>query len=132
MTERDEAVILHPDVKLEDVRDAWDANECFGRGRGTAAGRGYNTERLAAAVLSPGGEFISWSKENWYDTFCADDNLSFYAECKSCVYEYPSGQYARFRIWRDNHLKLLRKAETTALNYRFVVYFFVVYACVLV
>ena len=50
-----ESVIQNPEIKLEDVRSRRNANSHTGRGTETAAGRGYNTERLANAVLSDRG-----------------------------------------------------------------------------
>lgn len=44
--------VVHPDLTLGDVREHDSTNECSGRGSETAAARGYNTERLAAAVFS--------------------------------------------------------------------------------
>ncbi|WP_277542885.1 hypothetical protein [Haloarcula laminariae] len=119
-------IVQHPEKKLEDVRDVWDGNECDGRGRSTAAGRGYNTERLAGAVLDTEGDFFSYTSEDWYDTFASSKDMYTHAECKSCVNRYPSGAYGRFRIWRHHHETLVAKA-TQSTEQNCYPYFLVVY-----
>lgn len=122
--------IPNPEFRLETIRKNPSANQCGGRGRSTAASRGYNAERLASAVLDPESSIDNFSNENLYDVYI-DESLSphadsIYVECKSCVYRYPSGGYGRFRIWEDNHLEFLNKKESSSDEHIFA-YFFVVY-----
>jgi len=121
-----ETLVQHSEKKLEDVRNSLAGNECDGRGRSTAAGRGYNTERLAGAVLGVDGNFIAYTDRSWYDTFALNENVSPRVECKSCVYRYPSGGYGRFRIWQQHHHTLLGWDLRTP-DERVYLYFFVVY-----
>lgn len=127
MSKADEPIVQHPDVRLEDVRGEWKANECTGRGEGTAAPRGYNTERLAGAVLDPDRSFVAFSNQQWADTYIGiDREVPIWVECKSCIYRYPSGGYGRFRIWRKHHSRLYY--ESAVSNWpAHAVYFFVVY-----
>lgn len=127
MTEIFKTIVQYPEKKLEDVRESLTGNKCSGRGRETAAGRGYNTERLAGAVLATDGVFLSDSHENWYDTYAPGENTSSRIECKSCVYRYPSGAYGRFRIWRHHHLAFVADSEQFRSENRLWLYFFVVY-----
>jgi hypothetical protein len=127
MTEPPENILNHPNIKLEDVRDTWEGNECLGRGRSTAAGRGYNTERLASAVIGLRCWFVVIPTEDWYDTGTEiDEEWSARVECKSCIYRYPSGAYGRFRIWKHNHDRLIETAKDWGSDTLFL-YFFVVY-----
>ena len=127
MTEPPEKVLNHPGIRLEDVRETWEGNECAGRGRATAAGRGYNSERLANAVLSLKCYFTVSSDENWFDTFTRiDDEWSAHVECKCCVDRFPSGSHGRFRIWKHNHDQLIETAERWSCDTLFL-YFFVLY-----
>jgi hypothetical protein len=123
-----DSIVRHPDLKLEDVRNEWTANTYTGRGTKTAAGRGYNTERLAKAVLGEYEHFLlSGAKDSWFDTFISREQDYLRVECKSCVNRYPSGPFGRFRIWRKNHAKMAYRAETFADSRQYL-YFFVVYA----
>lgn len=127
MTEPPENILNNPDIRLEDVRETWSGNECTGRGRATAAGRGYNSERLANAVLSLRCWFTVSSDEDWFDTFTKiDDEWSAHVECKSCVNRFPSGSHGRFRIWKHNHDQLFETAEEWPCGTLFL-YFFVLY-----
>jgi len=120
-------VLQSPEIRLEDVRKEWQANRCYGRGRETAAGRGYNTELLANAVLDPETLFLAFSQERWYDAFVTQEEERYCkVECKSCVNRYPSGAYGRFRIWRDHHRSLVEVANNQMDNTLYL-YFFLVY-----
>ena len=130
MTDSSNGIVRQPEMKLEDVRNARNGNKCSGRGRETAAGRGYNTERLARTVLDKDGVFLSWSADTWYDNFVTVDELTFLVECKSCVYQYPSETYGRFRIWRTHHRKLVAESAEGSPRGRVPLYFFVVYRVV--
>lgn len=121
------SVVENPDLKLEDVRDQWNSNTYTGRGTETAAGRGYNAERLAKAVLDEDGYFfLSGVKDSWFDTFVIGDQNHIRVECKSCVNRYPCGPYGNFRIWQKNHTRMVQEAEND-LDSRPYLYFFVVY-----
>ena len=126
MTDSSQPIVQHPETKLEDVREAWGGNECTGRGRSTAAGRGYNTERLARAVLDTDGGFVAYANRCWYDTFVNGENVYSRIECKSCVYRYPSGGYGQFRIWQHHHHRLFGQSQISSEEH-FYGYFFVVY-----
>ncbi len=126
MTDIPNTIVQHPEKKLEDVRETRAGNECDGRGRATAAGRGYNTERLAGAVLDTNGDFFSYTFEKWYDTFASNKDTYSHVECKSCVCRYPSGAYGRFRIWRHHHETLVETAAQS-IDQKVYIYFFVVY-----
>ena len=121
-------LVQNPDVKLEDVRKDLYGNRCTGRGADTAAGRGYNVERLAKAVFESYGFFVLSSHEDsWFDTFVSESPGCLRIECKSCVYRYPSGAFGRFRIWRKNHRLLLGMNKAWAEDDKDYLYFFVVY-----
>lgn len=122
-----DSVVQNPDIKLEDVREKCHANRCTGRGGATAAPRGYNTERLASAVLDPEMSFFPYTKENWADTYVgADREVPAWVECKSCIYQYPSGGYGRFRIWKKHHKALYHYFVGCKRDVH-VLYFFAVY-----
>jgi hypothetical protein len=119
-------LIEHPTISLEDVTGT--VPSCEGRGRATAAVRGYNTERLANAVFDPSPIFIAVSSNPFYDTYAeGSQGVSVRVECKSCVHRYPSGQYGRFRIWQTHHDQLRETAESWNLEGTKFLYFFVVY-----
>lgn len=123
-----DSIVRRPELKLEDVRNKWMANTYTGRGTETAAGRGYNAERLAKAVLGESGDFyLSGAKDSWFDTFVSGDQNYVRVECKSCVYRYPSGPFGRFRIWRKNHTQMVQQSEKFSDICQYI-YFFVVYA----
>jgi hypothetical protein len=120
-----DSIVRRPDLKLEDVRHRWKANTYTGRGTETAAGRGYNTERLAKAVLNEDKLFyLSSVKDSWFDTFVSGAQNYVRVECKSCVYRYPSGPFGRFRIWRKNHNEIVQQGRSDSRQH---LYFFVVY-----
>jgi hypothetical protein len=122
-----DSVVRRPDLKLEDVRTEYYGNTITGRGTETAAGRGYNTERLANAVFGESGDFyLSAAKDSWFDTFASGEQKYVRVECKSCVHRYPSGPFGRFRIWRKNHTELVWQAKQFS-NLCQYLYFFVVY-----
>jgi hypothetical protein len=122
-----DSIVRRPDLKLEDVRYKWKANTYTGRGTETAAGRGYNTERLAKAVLGEDGFFfLSSVKDSWFDTFVSGEQNYMRIECKSCVYRYPSGPFGRFRVWRQNHTRMVKEVEDSLDSEQYL-YFFVVY-----
>jgi hypothetical protein len=116
--------IENPNLSLEDVRS--DGDRCYGRGRSTAAVRGYDAEKLANAVLDERARFTPESWSPWYDTVALADEGVCNIESKSCVYRYPSGPYGRFRIWKKHHdtLTRFRLPERSPAS---VAYFFVVY-----
>jgi len=125
--------VPNPELRLEDVREEPTANRCNGRGRSTAAARGYNVERLAYAVLNTNGFFYLQSDHDlgWYDTHVIGSLDPFpenpiNVECKSCVYRYPSGGYGRFRIWQKNHTAFECLSQIDIFN-RDYAYFFLVY-----
>lgn len=123
----DSSFVQHPSIKLEDVRENFEANQATGRGGETASSRGYNAERLAGAVLSERCSFHSWSDQSHYDTFVTPtDGVCGRVECKSCIYRYPSGGYGRFRIWEHHHGVLSHMAENWSDTASYL-YFFVVY-----
>lgn len=130
-TDEPHGVVCNPDVKLEDVRESDFGNVCSGRGGATAAGRGYNTEKLANAVLDIDQFFIPFSDESWYDVFISTRSTSDPSYCqtesKSCIYRYPSGGYGRFRIWKQNHDKLYAKSNEEYPDNVNYLYFFLVY-----
>jgi len=124
--------IVHPEIKLEDVREAENANVCDGRGRSTASGRGYNAERLANAVFSDRGLILRWSVRPHVDAYISGE-VPYYVEVKSCVNRYQSsnrdlGRYGEFRIWWLHHTRL--KLENSIYDSRTAIYFFVVYTVV--
>jgi len=123
MSESSDSVVEHPDVRLEDVRKNMHGNECTGRGGRTAAPRGYNAERPAEAVLNARRWFFSTHLGEEFDNYIIESKLR--VECKSCVNRYPTGPYGRFRIWWNNHKKLLSIAEYSSPDS--CLYFFVVY-----
>jgi hypothetical protein len=119
-------LIESPTVSLEDVTG--NVPTCDGRGRSTAAVRGYNSERLAYAVFDSSSIFIAVSSHPFYDTYAkGDQDVSVRVECKSCVHRYPKGQYGRFRIWKTHHDKFQETAETWHEDEAKFLYLFVVY-----
>jgi hypothetical protein len=120
-----------PEIKLEDVRRGIGTNTCYGRGRKTAAARGYNAERLAYAVLDGHGVFIRVSQKSWIDTI-AEPNMNqpgYNVEAKCCVDRYQKqdggqGRYGMFKIWKPHHDKLLNDTKLAVAD---PIYFFVVY-----
>jgi hypothetical protein len=129
MNNNDLSVFKRPGLKLEYVRQKSEGNFCNGRGKGTAAGRGYNAERLAGAVFGPYRIFSTVSPDSWYDNFShrPSDEIYIRAEVKSCVYRYPSGRYGEFRIWKQNHDKFVKTARNWSGDRTRFIYFFVVY-----
>lgn len=123
MSKQVDSIVQNGHIKLEDVRDNHNGNDCRGRGSKTAAPRGYNAERLAEAVLTERAHFFSFTRKDEYDSYIVEREM--YIECKSCVDRYPSGSYGRFRIWRKNHNSLYEKYERAGPGS--CVYFFVVY-----
>lgn len=123
----EQSVLTHPYVKLESVRDV-DTGICRdGRGRETAAGRGYNAERLASVVLGPNRRYTRITSEPWYDNYIyRSEKPSLRVETKCCTYRYPSGGYGRFRIWKHHHDTLAEWANRLDASTNYF-YFFVVY-----
>lgn len=118
-------LVVQSNVTLEDVKSE-SIPTCSGRGRETAAVRGYNAERLAHSVFDPSCFYFSISSQPWYDTYASGGGgVSLQIESKSCVSRYPSGPYGRFRIWKHHHDKLIKKHNSTEIFRR--LYFFVVY-----
>jgi hypothetical protein len=118
--------VSHPKLTLRDVREDLSANECSGRGSDTAAARGYNVERLAAAIFDSDGIFDTNRNRPWFDTRERGNGpQKTRIESKSCVHRYPSGGYGEFRIWWSHHIQLVR-AHKYALSER-QLYFFLVY-----
>lgn len=111
--EFDKSDIPHTDVTIESFYDSiyTMANIRRGRGSGTAAGRGYDFQRVAGGLLSQRGSFSFYDNNGWYDVFGkASEEVSFRAESKSCINEYPNGQYGRYEIWKHNHDQLVEHA----------------------
>lgn len=134
MTENSSAKpdVLHPEIKLEDVRDEITANTCEGHGRSTASGRGYNAERLANAVFDKSGSMYRWSVKPYVDAYIRGE-MPYYVEVKSCVNRYQSsteerGRYGQFRIWRPHHRQLV--VTNSRYDSKTSIYFFVVYSVV--
>ena len=124
--EDEEELIRNPELRLEDVRNALSGTVCSGRGSEAAAARGYNTERLAAAVFSPNGLFLTHKHKPWFDTRSLTKSLhKLTIECKCCIDRYPSGGYGQFRIWQHSHA-LLTRADVLRTRER-CFYFFCVY-----
>lgn len=123
----DESVVSDASVRLEDCRGKYDANKTQGRGPGTAAGRGYNAERLVTEVLRGNKEYTRWSEEPWCDNFTYDSGEFYRVEAKSCVEQYPSGGPGRFRFWGHNHAEFRSAAEWWPGDRMYFLYFFVVY-----
>jgi hypothetical protein len=118
-------LIERPEVALEDV--SGDVPTCSGRGKNTAAVRGYNTERLASAVFDKWLIFDACRGDPWYDTFAkGSHDIAFRIESKSCVHRYPSGPYGRFRIWKQHHDEFVSTARSWHFETQFL-YFFCVY-----
>lgn len=118
-------LIERPDVFLEDVRG--NVPHCSGRGKKTAAVRGYNTERLATVVFNGYLIFYAVSIGPWFDASSEGSHgIEFTIESKSCVQRYPSGPYGRFRIWKHHHEKFVSESRQPWPDTMFV-YFFLVY-----
>jgi len=102
-------LVVQPKVTLEDIKSE-SIPACSGRGRETAAVRGYNAERLAHSVFDSCHGHFSVSLQPWYDTYASGGGeTSLRIESKSCISRYPSGSYGRFRIWRHHHDTLIKK-----------------------
>lgn len=124
--------VVNPEMKLEDVREAPNANSCEGRGRSTASGRGYDAERLANAIFSELGLINRWTVRPHVDAYIRGE-VPYYVEVKSCVNRYQSstndlGRYGEFKIWWRHHNRL--HAEDSVYDSITAIYFFVVYAVV--
>ncbi|WP_460539095.1 hypothetical protein [Haloplanus salinarum] len=118
--------VSNPELTLKDAQNGFDANECHGRGRDTAAARGYNVERLAAAVFDSDGFFHTYRDKPWFDTSeWGNDSQKICIESKSCVHRYPSGGYGQFRIWALHHDIFTHPPEP--LSHGRQIYFFLVY-----
>jgi hypothetical protein len=116
----------HPDYKhrknyrFEDL-SAEDANNPRGRGRETAAPRGYDFERLISKINDGTRVSAPWFDVQW-GTYTHRHCLS---ECKVCISEYDNGQTGRFRLWQKHHEKLLGAPNhypNTFARYSFVIY----------
>lgn len=91
MSEDSPGIVVHPSLKLEDVREQFDGNEPQGRGRETAAPRGYNAELLANAMLGEHPRFEKWSPGPWVDNYVtSQSSVSCYIEVKTAIDQYPS------------------------------------------
>lgn len=129
-TSSDNPDVVHPEIKLEDVRNGVNSNTCEGRGRSTASSRGYNAERLANAVFHESGMMYRWSVKSYVDAYIRSE-IPYYVEVKSCVNRYQSsteelGRYGQFRIWRPHHRKLV--ITNSHYDSKTSIYFFVVYS----
>lgn len=123
--------VVNPEMKLEDVRRGVNANNCEGRGRSTASGRGYNAERLARGVFTESDIIFRCSLEPHVDAFISGE-ISYDVEVKSCVVRYQNsskklGRYGQFRIWKLHHDQLLYNDPHSSIE---SIYFFVVYSVV--
>ena len=131
MTEMDtdtDVVVANPELKLEDVRENPFGNHCTDRGSKTAAPRGYNSERLAAAVFGSCELFLPTKEEGrpWFDTKAwSEEHNPVLVESKSCIDRYPSGGYGQFRIWQSSHVALSFMDSTSSRDR--ALYFFLVY-----
>lgn len=124
----DASVFETPGVTLGMIRAKDDANSYEGRGQETAAGRGYNAERLARGVLASESLYSLDSTESWYDSHVpAEGDKEYWVEAKSCIKRYPSSGYGRFRIWKRNHDTFVEEAESRCDDNVIFLYFFVVY-----
>jgi hypothetical protein len=79
-------------------------------------------------VFDSSSIFIAVSDDSFYDTYAkGGQDVSVRVECKSCVHRYPSGQYGRFRIWKNHHEELQETAATWHEDEAKFLYLFVVY-----
>jgi hypothetical protein len=128
MTDHVQGIVVRPTVKLEDVREDYWGNECVGRGRETAAARGYNAELLPNALLGKRRDFHSWSPGPWVDNYVPHPSgIACYVEVKIAIKRYPSGGFGRFRIWGSHHHRLVAAAEVYEQSKRLYIYLFIVY-----
>lgn len=129
MSDSPQGIVERPALKLEDVRDAYEGNECIGRGRDTAAARGYNAELLSEALLKTQGTFSRWAPGPWVDNLVIHPSgILSYVEVKTTVKQYPSGGRGRFRIWKRHHDRLLETATEHKRSQAIYLYLFVVYS----
>lgn len=123
-------LVEKPNLTLEEFEasDRFDfLTSCTGRGRETAAVRGYNIEKFATTVFSEEFKYFTSSSESWYDTFTTGSHdVGLRIESKSCVYRYPSGPYGRFRIWGKHHDTINDESQRSLIDTQYV-YFFLVY-----
>jgi len=128
MSEDSPGIVVHPSLKLEDVREQFDGNKPQGRGRETAAPRGYNAELLANAMLGEHPRFEKWSPGPWVDNYVTSQSgVNCYIEVKTTIDQYPSQAAGRFRIWGPHHHRLLASADVYEDTSRLHLYLFVVY-----
>lgn len=117
-------------LTLETIRRRESANIGAGRGQDIAAARGYNVERLGGFIFDGRrSRFHSESRETHFDLWSRRDEIEIVIECKSCVHRYPSGGYGRFRIWQQNHHRLLDEHDSPqqeGVKSTIPLYFFVV------
>jgi hypothetical protein len=128
MTNSWTGIVVRPTLKLQDVRHEWQGNECYGRGRGTAAPRGYNAELLAKSLIGEHRLFYKNAPESWFDNCVSHPSgVRCYIEVKTAITQYPSGGDGRFRIWSKHHSGLTAGAEVYDETRRLYVYLFLVY-----
>lgn len=128
MPEDRPGIVERPQLKLEDVREQFDGNEPNGRGRSTAAPRGYNAELLAKALLGEYALFDKWSPGPWVDNHVSSPSgVQCYVEVKTTIDQYPSGAAGRVRIWGRHHHRLVAAADVYQETSRLHLYLVVVY-----
>lgn len=125
-TDFDAEFFDHPDYKylnnfrFEDL-SAEDANNPTGRGRETAAGRGYDFERVISKINHGTRVSAPWFDVQWE----RNTGRHYLSECKACISEYKNGQTGRFRLWKKHHEKLVGARNhypSTSTHYHFVIY----------
>jgi hypothetical protein len=128
MTNSWTGIVVRPTLKLQDARHERSGNECYGRGRGTAAARGYNAELLSAPLVGKDYFFSKWSPGPWVD-ICEPhpSGVLCYIEVKTAVEQFPSGGAGRFRIWMPNHTRLLTHRRSHRETKGLYLYLFLVY-----
>jgi len=128
MSEDPSGIVVRPTLKLEDIREVSGGHEPHGRGRETAALRGYNAELLADALLGDSESFRKWSPGPWADNYVSTQSgINCCIEVKTTIDQYPSQAAGRFRIWAPHHNQLLADADEFSNTKQLTLYLFVVY-----
>lgn len=128
MSDDSPGIVVRPGLTLEDVREHYAGHEPHGRGRETAAPRGYNAERLSNALLDEYAKYTPWSPGPWVDHVATTPSgVRCYVEVKTTIDQYPSQTHGRFQIWATHHYRLLGGADVYEATRRLHLYLFVVY-----
>lgn len=113
-------------ITLQDITQRSESDSANGYGSSKSGARGRDVERLARIVFDndrptkPRGCNPNKSA-GWHD----HRNDERVVECKSCINRYKStGPHGTFRIWRENHDKLLHNTRNID---KIGTYFFLVY-----